>query len=195
MSQNQEKTPGSRIITQDDEEGNLSYEKRQNNNNSQHHQQKEYDFLPQTLTTEQNDEPSIMEEKPKSKPNSKIPQSKPKKRFFSRKALACSIILIAIAAWLIALTIIYVVIKNRDEPSNGIETCSTDSNCSKFPETPFCDPYSKRCSTCTKKSDCDNVEGKKVCDVFGSRKCHQCVKDYDCPSPKVCNSQRTCQTP
>jgi len=108
---------------------------------------------------------------------------------------------VLIGTWLVVLSAMYIVHQIKAEGINSIQvtekyrnvqSCHDDTSCSS--PKPYCDTqYSYQCSECISSSQCIDP-AKKVCDIFGTRSCHQCLSDRDCSGSFFCDyaETRTC---
>ena len=123
------------------------------------------------------------------------------KKSTRKKSLFWIISSLGFALWLVILTIFYSIHIQNTDHSNLLEFvnrtiefsgCLSDSDCSS--PTPYCDTqYTNKCSECLSSSQCTS-SGLAVCDIYGSRSCHQCVNDNDCSGSFICDRSdtRTC---
>jgi len=115
------------------------------------------------------------------------------KKTSQRKSLYWVCSSVFIGAWLIVMTTYLAYhIQNIDGKIKS-SICKDDTTCT-YP-TPYCDAkYTFECSQCTDSSHCNDAT-KKVCDIYGTRSCHECVVDKDCKGiAKLCDhtDTRTC---
>ena len=107
---------------------------------------------------------------------------------------------ITFGIWCLVITIIYSIhLENEDHitfvqvlnTTIEVDGCLQDADCPS--SRPYCDLSTNECSHCTSSSQC-STPGMGVCDIYGSRSCHECVNDKDCPGSFVCDRShsRTC---